>query len=66
MHVLQVCLLPGVLQTVADSQNIPRAMTKELGAVVPPELPATSIAQANLARQPTLLLSQDHHAVSSC
>ena len=31
--------------------------------MVPLELPATSIVQANLANQPTLLLSQDHHAV---
>ena len=31
--------------------------------MVPPELPATSTVQANLANQPTLLLSQDHHAV---
>ena len=38
-------------------------MTKELGAVVLPELPATSTVQANLANQPTLLLSQDHHDV---
>ena len=38
-------------------------MTKELRAVVPPELPATSTVQANIANRPTLLLSQDHHAV---
>ena len=50
MHVLQVCL-------------IPRVMTEGLGAVVSPELPATSTVQTNLANQLTLLLSQDHHAV---
>ena len=31
--------------------------------MVPLELPATSIVQVILANQPTLLLSQDHHAV---
>ena len=62
MHVLQVCLLPGVL-TQWPLPNIPRAVTKELEAVVPTELPATSTVQANFANQPTLLLSQDHHAV---
>ena len=62
MHVSQVCWLPEVLRQWL-LPNIPRAVTKELEVVVPLELPATSIVQANIANQPTLLLSQGHHAV---
>ena len=63
MHVSQVCFLPGVLKQ-WPLPNIPRTVTEELEVVVPPELPATSTVQANLTNQPTLLLSQDHHAAS--
>ena len=63
MPVLQILFASRSVEEQWPLPNIPRAVTKELEVVVPLELPTTSIVQANLANQPTLLLSQDHHAV---